>query len=353
MALHGFTRILGITLLLLVICLVTTINNPVFVGAYNLSNLLRWTALFGILGLGVAFVIITGGIDLSIGAVVALTGIVMMDLLQDPKMSPTVAIVITLGVGVLIGIFHGILIGYCKLQSFIVTLCGLMGYRGLAQLISGDTTLSLDPAFSGLREFATGSAFDLPVPFIGAIYTPPNAEGSSLVTWVPLPIPMLILLVLAVLGAVFLHKTVPGRYLMAMGRNEEAARFSGINTRRMTLLAYVLCSTLAALGGILFALDVNTVQPSSHGNFYELYAIAAAVLGGCSLRGGVGSIAGVVIGTAVMRSLYNAINLLEYPTYWEYIIIGSVLLIGVMIDEIGRQVVSRIKTQRRKKMLSG
>ncbi|MFK7790996.1 MAG: ABC transporter permease, partial [Phycisphaeraceae bacterium] len=291
-------------------------------------------------------------IDLSIGAVVALTGIVMMSLLQDPTMNPYVALVITLGVGVLVGLFHGVLIGYCKLQPFIVTLCGLMGYRGLAQLISGDKTLSLHSDFSGLREIAIGQAFEIPVPFIHSIYHRPGTTDAGFFAWVPLPIPMLILLVLAVLGAVFLNKTVPGRYLLAMGRNEEAARFSGINTKRMTLLEYVICSTLAAMGGILFALDVNTVQPSSHGNFYELYAIAAAVLGGCSLRGGVGSIAGVVIGTAVMRSLYNAINLLEYPTYWEYIIIGGVLLIGVMIDEIGRQIVNRIKTQRRKKMLA-
>jgi len=353
MALHGFTRIAGITIMLLVICIVTTMANEVFVDPYNLSNLMRRTALFGILGLGVAFVIITGGIDLSIGAVVALTGITLMHMLQAPDASPWLAIGVALGVGVLIGLFHGILIGYCKLQPFIVTLCGLMYYRGIAQLISGDTTLSLNPQFNGLRQIATGKAFDLPVPFIHYIYTPPNVEDAALIAWVPLPIPMLILLVFAIFGAVMLNKTVPGRYLLALGRNEEAARFSGINTKRMKLLAYVLCSTFAAIGGILFALDVNTVQPSSHGNFYELYAIAAAVLGGCSLRGGTGSIAGVVIGTAVMLTLYNAINLMEYPNYWEYIIIGGVLLVGVMIDEIGRQVVNRIKTQRRKKMLAG
>lgn len=352
MALHGFTRIAGITLLLLVVCIYTTVENTVFVGTYNLSNLMRVTALFGILGLGVAFVIITGGIDLSIGAVVVLTGIVMMELLQEPNMNPYLALAITLGVGMLVGLLHGVLIGYCKLQPFIVTLCGLMGYRGIAQLISGDKTLSLHPSFNGLREIAIGKAFDIPVPFIHSIYTPPGETDAGLIAWVPLPIPMLILLVLAVVGAVFLHKTVPGRYLLAMGRNEEAARFSGINTRRMTILAYVICSTLAALGGILFALDVNTVQPSSHGNFYELYAIAAAVLGGCSLRGGVGSITGVIIGTAVMRSLYNAINLLEKPTYWEYVIIGGVLLAGVMIDELGRQLVGYIKTRRRREKLA-
>lgn len=353
MALQGFTRIAGITALLLIICCVMMALNPIFVNEHNLANLMRWTGLFGILALGVAFVIITGGIDLSIGSVVALTGIVMMHLLQEPAMNPWLAVAITLLVGVAIGLIHGVLIGYCKLQSFIVTLCGLMIYRGVARLISDDLTLSLGPGFESLRYLASGEPFSLPIPLIGMIASTSTTDTSPFWTWVAVPMPMLILFVFAVLGAVLLHKTVLGRYLLAMGRNEEAARYSGINTKRMTVLAYVLCSTLAAMGGVLFSLDINTVQPSSMGHFYELYAIAAAVLGGCSLRGGVGSIAGVVIGTAVMRSLYNAINLLDIPTYWEYIIIGGVLLIGVMIDEIGRQVVSRFKTQRRKKMLAG
>lgn len=377
MALHGLTRIAGITLLLLIITLVMSVLKPVFVDVMNLSNLLRWTGLLGILALGVGFVIITGGIDLSIGSVVALAGIVLMHLMQEPAMNPWLAIAITLMVGVGIGLLHGVLIGYCNLQPFIVTLCGLMGYRGLARLISGDLTLSLGPGYDSMKYLATGKPIDIPVPFIRWIsegsreYTVWNPFGENfiargwsttsardgsdlpLIGWVELPMPMLILLVLAVLGAVMLHKTVAGRYLLAMGRNAEAARFSGINTKRMTVLAYVLCSTLAALGGVLFALYLNTVQPASMGNFYELYAIAAAVLGGCSLRGGVGSIAGVVIGTAVMRSLYNAINLLGLPAYWEYIIIGVVLLVGVMIDELGRAVIGNLRTRRRRRKLAG
>jgi len=374
MALSGFTRIAGISGLLLLICIVMMTLNPVFVDDLNLTNLTRWTGFFGILALGVAFVIITGGIDLSIGSVVALTGIVLMYLLQEPALNPVLAIAITLLVGVVIGLTHGLLIGYCKMQSFVVTLCGLMAYRGIARWVSDDLTLSLGPGYDSLRYYATGDLFSIPLPLVqkiaflfndswvavrdtiglghvGVVAAEPS-QGVQWVTWVALPLPMLILLGLAIIGAVLLHKTVIGRYLLAMGRNEEAARYSGINTRQKTLIAYVICSTLAAMGGILFALYNNTVQPSSMGNFYELYAIAAAVLGGCSLRGGVGSIAGVVIGTAVMRSLYNAINLLDIKTYWEYIIIGGVLLLGVMIDEVGRQVVNRIKTQRRKKMLS-
>ena len=352
MALQGFTRIAGISALLMLICIVMMVLNPVFVHEQNLANLMRWTGLFGILALGVAFVIITGGIDLSIGSVVALTGITLMYLMQEPAMNPWLAVGLTLMVGVAIGVFHGVLIGYCKLQPFVVTLCGLMAYRGIARWISDDLTLSLGSGYDNLRYLAGGEPFSIPIPIIGLISSSGDDKGSFL-TWVAVPMPMLILLVLAVLSAILLHKTVIGRYLLAMGRNEEAARYSGINTKQMTLFAYVFCSTLAAMGGVLFSLDISTVQPSSMGNFYELYAIAAAVLGGCSLRGGVGSIAGVVIGTAVMRSLYSSINLLDIKTYWEYIIIGVVLLLGVMIDEIGRQVVARIKTQRRKKMLTG
>jgi ribose transport system permease protein len=142
------------------------------------------------------------------------------------------------------------------------------------------------------------------------------------------------MLAIALAAGVLLNRTVFGRYLLALGRNEQAARYSGINTDRMIILAYVLCSALAGFGGILFSLDINSVQPSGFGDFYELYAIAAAVLGGCSLRGGEGSILGVVIGTAVMRFLNNSINLLGIPSQLEFAIIGLVILAGVVTDEL-------------------
>ena len=145
-------------------------------------------------------------------------------------------------------------------------------------------------------------------------------------------------------AATFLNRTIWGRYLLALGRNEEAARYSGIAIERMKILAYVICSGTAGLGGILFALDVNSVQPAGQGNFYELYAIAAAVLGGCSLRGGEGSILGVIIGAAVMRVLYNAINVLCIPTQPEFAIIGIVILTGVIADELIRRIAARRST---------
>jgi ribose transport system permease protein len=133
---------------------------------------------------------------------------------------------------------------------------------------------------------------------------------------------------------VFLNLTIYGRYLLALGRNEAAARYSGVNTKAKICAAYVLCAVFTGVGGILFALEINAIQPAGHGNFYELYAIAAAVLGGCSLRGGEGSILGVVIGTAVLRVLYNAINMLGVPTQLEFAFIGAVILAGAIVDEI-------------------
>ncbi|KAA5543890.1 ABC transporter permease [Roseiconus nitratireducens] len=154
------------------------------------------------------------------------------------------------------------------------------------------------------------------------------------------PMPVLFLILIAIAASIFLNQTIYGRYLFALGRNEEAARYSGIDTKRMIVVAYVLCALAAGLGGILFSLDVNSVQPSGFGNFYELYAIAAAVLGGCSLRGGEGNVLGVVIGAAVMRVLYNAINILGISTKLEFAIIGLVILAGAMVDVVVKRVIA-------------
>jgi ribose/xylose/arabinose/galactoside ABC-type transport system permease subunit len=150
-----------------------------------------------------------------------------------------------------------------------------------------------------------------------------------------IPAPCLILIAVSVAAGIFLNHTIYGRYLLALGRNEEAAKYSGINTDRMIMLAYVICSLLAGLGGMLFVMDVNSAQPVDFGNFYELYAIAAAVLGGCSLRGGEGTILGVIIGACLMRVLKNMITLVDaIPTHIEYAIIGAVILAGVTVDEL-------------------
>ena len=160
-----------------------------------------------------------------------------------------------------------------------------------------------------------------------------------------IPYPCFVFLAIVILALIFLNRSIWGRYMQALGRNEEAARYSGINTQRMTILAYVLCAVMAGIGGMLFALDGNSIAPSSFGNFYELYAIAAAVLGGCSLRGGEGSILGVIIGTALMQTLYNSMILLGITDTWEFTIIGVVILLGVISDEVIRRFANSLKSK--------
>jgi ribose transport system permease protein len=321
-------KILGIVGLLIAVFLFTALRAPNFLTAYNLENLTNWTALFAIISIGAAFVIITGGIDLSIGSVIGLVGSLLPMLLTEYRLPSVVAILAVLALAAAIGLLHGLLITRLRLQPFVVTLCGLLFYRGLARWLTGDETQGFGSQYESLRRLATGK---IPLPLI---------EDFRL------PIPFLIMLVLAISAALFLNKTVAGRYLLALGRNEQAARFSGVPTDRMIVLAYVLCSLIAGLGGILFALDLNSVQPSAHGEFYELYAIAAAVLGGCSLRGGEGSILGVVVGAAVMRVLYNSINVLGIATQLEFAIIGMVILGGVVADELFKRLAASHRARR-------
>ena len=318
-------KILGILGLLLAIFVVTWIVEPKFVSAYNLQNIIRWTSLFGIISIGVAFVIITGGIDLSIGSLIGLVGC-LLPMLLAAGYAPAVALLAVVVLSLAIGLMHGLLITRLGLQPFVVTLCGLLFYRGFARWLTHDQVQGFGSSYEGLRQLAIGKV--------------------SLGGGFALPIPFFLLVLAGVLAALFLNRTIWGRYLLALGRNETAARYSGIQIERMKVLAYVLCSGTAGLGGILFALDVNSVQPAAHGNFYELYAIAAAVLGGCSLRGGEGSILGVVIGAAVMRLLYNAINVSGIPTQLEFAIIGAVILAGVIADELIRRVASRRRAGR-------
>ena len=309
-------KILGISALLAAVCIVTALMSDSFLSGYNLENLVRRTALFGIIGIGVAFVIVTGGIDLSIGSVVCLVGCGLPWLLTTHRWPLPAALLTVAAISLGIGLMHGLLITKLKIQPFVVTLCGLLLYRGVARGFTNDQTVGFGADFKGLRTLATGQ---IPIPFV---------HGFSI------PAPWIFLLVVAVLAAIFLNRTIYGRYMLALGRNEEAARYSGIATDRMTILAYVICSGLAGLGGMLFVLDVNSAQPVDFGNFYELYAIAAAVLGGCSLRGGEGTILGVIIGAALMQVLRNMITLATRHSNIEFAIIGAVILFGVIADEL-------------------
>ena len=320
-------KLLGIFGLLVFVCVVTALKEPNFLNAYNVENTVRWTALFSLIAIGVSFVIITGGIDLSIGSTIGLVGSLLASLLTVKGWSIGAALATVMLVSLGIGLAHGLLITKLRLQPFVVTLCGLLIYRGLARFITDDQSQGFGNVFEGLRSLATGK---ITLPFGGYA----------------LPYPLFIMVAVGILAAIFLNRTIYGRYLLALGRNETAARYSGINTDAMKIIAYVICSGLAGVAGILFSLNLNSVQPSGLGEFYELYAIAGAVLGGCSLRGGEGSILGVIIGSAVMRVLYNSINILRIPTHWEFAIIGAVILSGVIVDELVKRVAARRRSSR-------
>ena len=304
-------KIIGIFILLLVICAVTAIQNPRFLSHANLVNTANTIGLYGIFSIGLGLVIITGGIDLSVGSLIALNGMLLVLALMDWHWNWAPALLLAIGVPMLLGWAHGALITRFNMQPFIVTLCGLLLYRGMARFIAKDTTRGYGDAvgFENLRDFAKGGVFGIPMPFV-------------------------LLVIIGAIMWVVLHRSVYGRYLLAVGRNEEAARFSGISTRRIIVSAYVLSGLLTGIAGVLFAFYTNSVSPSTHGNFYELYGIAAAVLGGCSLRGGEGSIIGIVIGTALLQVLQNLVNLLGIPSSLNFAFMGAVVLIGVLADQI-------------------
>jgi ribose transport system permease protein len=362
-------KILGILGLFIAVCLWTTWQNGQFVSAFNLENLIRWTALFGFISIGVGFVIITRGIDLSIGAVIAFTGCLLPMFLTSPafagKIPIPAAIFLVLLISAAIGLKHGLLVTKLKIQPFVVTLCSLMFYRGLARFLANDQIQGFGSGFKELKFLAQGKPLSLPFPFLRWISdgnwhsyewnfttNEPVLDASGQTIPLPLfesigiPTPMLMLIVVAALAILFLNYSIQGRYLLALGQNEQAARLSGVNTDRLIVATYVICSVLAGFTGILFALDLNSVQPSSHANFYELYAIAAAVLGGCSLRGGEGSIVGVIIGAALMRVLYNSINMQGIPPQLEFVIIGVVILAGVIADEAVKRYVAKRRAKR-------
>ena len=301
----------GILLLLLVLCAVTAAINPRFLSQTNLTNMANVIGLFGVFSLGLGLVIITGGIDLSVGSMCALTGVVLSMALVEWRWAWPLAAALVLVIPMVLGWAHGTLVTRMKMQPFIVTLCGLLMYRGIARFIADDVTMGFgDPTrFAALRQLASGKLLGLPMPFVALIVI-------GLILWV------------------VLHRSVYGRYLFAVGRNEEAARFSGINTRLVVTGAYVIAGLLTGVSGILIAFYTNSVSPSNHGNFYELYGIAAAVLGGCSLRGGEGSILGIIIGVALLQVLQNLVNLLGIPSSLNFAVMGAVVLLGVMADQI-------------------
>jgi len=301
---------LGLLLLILVVGAIVAFINPRFLSPINLSNTMNLIGLYGLFSIGVGFVIITGGIELSVGSMFALLGVIFIDLLSTYNMNWMLAFLLIVLAGLALGSLHGFLVTKMNLQPFIVTLCGLLIYRGIARFYTEDATagFAFGTSFPALEWLVAGRTFGIPHSFIA-------------------------FMIIAVIMGVVLHRSIFGRYLFAVGKNEEAARYSGIRTNRIIASAYIICGGLAGLAAIFLAMYTRSISPASHGNFYELYAIAAAVLGGCSLRGGEGSVLGIVLGTILLQVLQNLVNLLGIPSSLNFAVMGTVILLGVLADQ--------------------
>jgi ribose transport system permease protein len=342
LAMSHLRRELGILIAVVLMCLGLYVNNHAFFNFSNSGNLLRNISMLGIFAVGIAFVIITGGIDLSVGTLVGLTGVIIAKISSHEDNCwgwPLYAgIGIAMAVMLLIGLVQGLIITQLNLQPFIVTLAGMLIFRGISQTICESGTLSIGE--SPLSHLANNGLFM-------------DGGDSALISW---PVVMFAIVV-AVFGYL-LHFTVFGRYVFAVGGNRDAAKYSGIGVKKVETMTYVISAGLAGLAGICYASYIGSMDKGV-GQSYELYAITAAVLGGCSLRGGEGTVFGVLIGCTMYQVIYNGINMFQIayhsgtskmiwhiPTEWTEWIIGGVLLIAVALDQIAHIVQARRRTRK-------
>lgn len=295
---------------LVLLSIFLTLFSPVFLTFNNLFNVGTQIAVIAILALGQTFVIVSGGIDLSVGSVLALAGVVFGWAAVGAGLPLPLAVALGLGAGILAGVANGLLITLGNLPPFIATLAMLSIARGLALVISGGIPLN-------------------PIP-----QTVRNLGGGELFGFVPFPV--VLMLLMGVLTVVILRSTYPGRCMYAIGGNEEASRLSGIDVSRQKILIYALSGLFAAIAGILLTGRLASAQPQA-GFTFELDAIAAVVIGGASLSGGVGSAWGTLIGAFILGVLRNGLNLLNVSAFWQQVVIGAVIALAVMTDTLRRR----------------
>ena len=294
----------GLVLVFIVLAVYTALTSDVFFTQRNLSNLLRQNAPNGLISLGMLFVILTGGIDLSVGSVVALAGILASGLQKDIPLGPS--IVVALLAGVLAGAANGILVARFKLAPFIVTLATMGAIRGLVYVYSDTPQSPVNPDF---RQYLGG--------FIGGFVGPVAVAAGIMIACYPL-------------AWLFLNRTTAGRAIFAIGGNVEAVRLAGINVENRIILAYMISGLCSAMAGVLLAARLGIAQPSLGGG-YELDAIAAAVIGGAVLSGGGGSVIGTLGGVATLGLINNLLNLHDVQSYYQQILKGAIILFAVLI----------------------
>lgn len=295
------------TLIVLVVFFSIFGNN--FLTWSNISGILLSTAVIGILALGTTFVIITGGIDLSIGTGMTLAAVMTGVLITNLGMPVWIGVLGGVATGVLMGLVNGLNITFLRLPPFIATLAMMMVAQGLALVISGVRPIYFSSSAPDFKQIALGTI----IPGL------PNA--------------VLITLILAVVAYLVLNKTILGRFTFAIGSNEEATRLSGVNTRRWKIFIYMFAGAFTGIAGVVLASRLDSAQPQL-GVGYELQAIAAVIIGGTSLLGGRGSILGTVIGALIMSVLINGLRIMSIQTEWQNVVVGIVILIAVFFDSL-------------------
>ncbi|MCU5772321.1 sugar ABC transporter permease [Erwiniaceae bacterium BAC15a-03b] len=361
----NFQVLVMLAAILLIMLFFTWMTDGAYLSARNISNLLRQTAITGILAVGMVFVIISAEIDLSVGSMMGLLGGVaaIFDVWLGWPLPLT--IVVTLVLGLLLGAWNGWWVAYRKVPSFIVTLAGMLAFRGiLVGITNGTTVAPTTPAMSQIGQsylpdgigFAFG-VFGLMV-FIfwqwrlrlrrKSMGLPQGSAGGSVTRqsltailvlgaiWMlndyrGVPTPVLLLALLLLAGMFMATRTAFGRRIYAIGGNLDAARLSGINVARSKMAVFAINGLMVAIAGLILSSRLGAGSPSA-GNIAELDAIAACVIGGASLAGGIGTVAGAVMGAFIMASLDNGMSMMDVPTFWQYIVKGAILLLAVWMD---------------------
>jgi len=297
----------GILVALVVICILIAIANPIFLTFGNIMNVLMQISLVCIMAVGAAFVIITGGIDLSVGSTLTLGGVLVAQF-YTMGFNPWIALFLAVLMGSFVGSVNGLLIVKLNINPFITTMAMMSVIKGVAYLITGGMPIS----------------FNTDINFLG---------GG---TFFSIPVPVIIMLIIVLFGHVLLTKTIFGKYVFAVGGNEKSAKLSGVDVHLTKIKVYSLLGALGALAGVITACNLR-IADTAAGNGREMDVIAAVVIGGASLSGGKGSIKGVLIGAAIMGVIRNGFVLLRLSSYLQLISIGAVIVIAVAIDQLKKR----------------
>ena len=293
---------------LIILCVVITIVSPAFMTLSNITNIFTQVSTNAIIAIGMTFVILTGGIDLSVGSTVAISGALAASILKSTNNIP-LAILVAAITGIVIGLINGILISKGKLQAFIVTLATMTIFRGATLVFTNGTPISkLSETFVKI--------------------------GNGKIGFIPIPV--IITIVILIISIYLLTQTRFGRYLYALGGNEDSAKLSGINTNKIKTLVYMISGFVSSIAGIIIASRIGSASPNA-GTSFELDAIAAVVIGGTSLSGGEGKITGTIIGALIIGVLNNGLNLMNVSPFYQSIVKGLVILIAVLLDKKSRK----------------